>query len=139
MNDLAKLQKALIEAKRREAELAAVVQKSQATKFAALPKSVGLSTVDELIKALVPFSSPKMKSRFAAGKNSKPVAVSKKAVKPASPRRKKRAEITDKTREQVTTLVKAGKTGAEIAKELGISLPSVQNIKAAAGLVSKRA
>ena len=31
-----------------------------------------------------------------------------------------------------------GKTGGEIAKSLGISLPSVQNIKKALGLVKKR-
>jgi hypothetical protein len=33
----------------------------------------------------------------------------------------------------VKKLVKAGKSGAEIAKEVGISLPSVQNVKKAAG------
>jgi DNA-binding CsgD family transcriptional regulator len=35
-------------------------------------------------------------------------------------------------------MVDAGKTGAEIAKELKISLPSVQNIKKALGLVKAR-
>jgi DNA-binding CsgD family transcriptional regulator len=41
-------------------------------------------------------------------------------------------------REQVKKLVAEGKTGSAIAKEVGISLPSVQNIKKAAGLVNKR-
>lgn len=35
-------------------------------------------------------------------------------------------------------MVDAGKTGAEIADVLGISVPSVQNIKKALGLVAKR-
>ena len=40
---------------------------------------------------------------------------------------------------EVKKLVEAKKTGAEIAKALGISLPSVQNIKKALGLVKARA
>jgi len=38
----------------------------------------------------------------------------------------------------VKKLAKAGKTGSAIAEELGISLPSVQNIKKALGLVKAR-
>lgn len=49
-----------------------------------------------------------------------------------------RAVITDKTRAKVKELVKAGKTGGQIAKATGISLPSVQNIKKALGLVEAR-
>jgi DNA-binding CsgD family transcriptional regulator len=49
--------------------------------------------------------------------------------------RRKRATITDATRAEVKTMVEAGKTGAEIAAALGISPPSVQNIKKALGLV----
>ena len=46
--------------------------------------------------------------------------------------------ITDQTRSQVKKMVNDGKTGAEIAKAVGISLPSVQNIKKALGLVKER-
>ena len=49
--------------------------------------------------------------------------------------RRRRAKITDETRDELKKLVQAGKTGNEIAKTLGISLPSVQNIKKALGLV----
>jgi hypothetical protein len=52
--------------------------------------------------------------------------------------RKPRAVITEETRAQLRKLVKEGKTGAEIAQALDISLPSVQNIKKSLGLVSKR-
>ena len=47
------------------------------------------------------------------------------------------AAITDAVRAEVKALVKAGKTGSQVAKALGISLPSVQNIKKALGLVRK--
>ncbi len=62
------------------------------------------------------------------------------AAKPATGggKRRRRAVITDETRAQVKKLVDSGKTGAEIAKQVGISLPSVQNIKKALGLVKKR-
>jgi hypothetical protein len=39
----------------------------------------------------------------------------------------------------VKRLVESGKTGAQIARTLRISLPSVQNIKKALGLVKARA
>lgn len=51
--------------------------------------------------------------------------------------RQTRAKITDK-RTELTKLVGQGKTGKEIATPLGISLPSVQNIKKALGLVGTR-
>jgi hypothetical protein len=50
----------------------------------------------------------------------------------------KRAKITDEIKAQVKALAEAGKTGQEIAKALGISAPSVQNIKKAFGLVKAR-
>ena len=52
--------------------------------------------------------------------------------------RRKRAKITPELKAQVKAAVEAGKTGGAIAKELGISLPSVQNIKKEFGLVKKR-
>ena len=60
------------------------------------------------------------------------------AVKAAAPvKRRKRARITDATRAEVKKLVEAGKTGNQIAKAVGISLPSVAKIKKALGLVRK--
>jgi len=49
--------------------------------------------------------------------------------------RPKRAKITAAVRATVKNLVKAGKSGAQIAKAAGISSASVQNIKKALGLV----
>ncbi len=52
---------------------------------------------------------------------------------------RRRARITDTIRSRVRKLAEEGKTGAEIAARLSISIPSVQNIKNALGLVKKRA
>lgn len=52
--------------------------------------------------------------------------------------RKARAKVTDETKAKVKEMVKAEKTGAEIAKALDISLPTVQNIKKELGLVQAR-
>ncbi len=62
---------------------------------------------------------------------SKPAAVKKPGNKPATTR----ATITDETYAHVKKMVYEGRTGAEIAKKLGISLPSVQNCKKRLGLV----
>lgn len=60
---------------------------------------------------------------------------------PAKQGKKKggRVTITDEIRAHVKLAVEAGQTGAEISKMLGISLPSVQNIKKALGLKNGRA
>ena len=56
----------------------------------------------------------------------------------AAPKARKRAKITAAIRARVKKLVQAGKSGSQVAKAVGISLPSVQNIKKAAGLVKSR-
>ena len=67
------------------------------------------------------------------GRRGRPAKAAVKAT------RRKRAIINDDTRANVKKLVESGKTGSQIAKSLGISLPSVQNIKKALGLVKARA
>lgn len=62
----------------------------------------------------------------------------KAAAKPVKSKASSRGVITAETRAYVKKLIEAGKTGAMIAKDLGISLPSVQNIKKAFGLVVPR-
>jgi len=52
--------------------------------------------------------------------------------------RKQRATITPEIRNGVIAAVKAGETGGAIAAKFGVSLPTVQNIKNAAGLTKKR-
>lgn len=95
------------------------------SKLLKLPGKFGFKSMDAFIDAL----------RAATG--SRPASSSAgKATK--STGRKPRAKITDETKAKVKAMVGQEKTGAEIAKALNISLPSVQNIKKELGLVQKR-
>ncbi len=96
--------------------------------LAALPAKYGFDNVNAFIKALKAAGTGSRKRR---GKGKA------KAAK-AGGKRRTRAVITDATRAELKKLVEAGKSGGAIAKELGISLPSVQNIKKALGLVKPR-
>jgi hypothetical protein len=113
------LASAIARVERLENELASELPKE----LAKLPGQYGFGDIGSFIRAL---------KSSAATKSGRP-AKAKKAVV-----RRKRAQITDATRAMVKKLVGAGKTGSQIAKALGISLPSVQNIKKALGLVKGR-
>jgi hypothetical protein len=54
---------------------------------------------------------------------------------PKNDKRRKRAVVTDAIRAEVKDLFNKGKTNAEISDIVGISAPTVQNIKKAWGLV----
>lgn len=95
-------------------------------KLAALEASVQTERNKELaeLPARYGFSNPKAFIR----------AVRKAAGRP----RKARAVVTEGIREGVRSFVKQGETARDIAATLGISLPTVQNIKKALGLVKAR-
>jgi len=94
-------------------------------KLAALPQEYGFSDLNSFIKAL----KAAAKGGSAVKKKGKP------SPKPKAGKRGRRARITPETKEKVRELVAQNKTGAEISSILGISLPSVQNIKKELGLV----
>jgi hypothetical protein len=150
--------KQLEAAKAKVAELESSLEKEIKQKLSRLHTEFGFADIESFIKAL----------KYAAGaprpgrKPGRPVKAAKaakvekapapapaaapavaapkaeKAPKAAGKKRGKRARITPELKAQVKALVEAGKTGAVIAKELGISLPSVQNIKKEFGLVKAR-
>jgi hypothetical protein len=105
------------------AELEKSIALELAKELAALPGKYGFNNVQAFIKAVK--SSAKGRVRGAA-------------LRKSGGKRRVRAVITAETKAQVKTLAQAGKTGAEIAKAAGISLPSVQNIKKELGLVKAR-
>jgi hypothetical protein len=82
-----------------------------------------------LIAALQTVAGPKPKGRPAKSVNAK---------NPTVVNRRIRVVVTAATRAEVKKLVDAGKTGGAIARAVGGSLPTVQNIKKALGLVQKR-
>lgn len=116
--------KELKAAKAKIAELEKSIATELAKELAALPAHYGFASAQAFIKAV------KAASGGRASKGAK--------AKPAKGKRRKRAVITSETKAQVKSLAQAGKTGAEIAKAVGISLPSVQNVKKALGLVKAR-
>lgn len=118
--------KELEELKARAAKLAASIEAERTAELAALPAKYGYD-LNSFIKALKQASGVR-KSRKGA----------KAAKAPKAEGKRTRAKITPELKEQVKEAVVAGKTGAEIAAQFGISLPSVQNIKKEFGLVKAR-
>jgi len=109
-------------------------------KIVALENSIAKRLQKELSSLHTKYGFDSLKTfakalKVASASGSTPKGHKGKAVKA----RRKRAVITDETRASVKKLVEGGKTGSQIAKSLGISLPSVQNIKKAMGLVKARA
>lgn len=103
-------------------KLAKLEQKLHA-ELAKLPAKYGFKSAEEFLAA------------FRSATSGKPSASTK---GPKSSKRKARVEITDEIRAKVKKLLDDKKSGSEIADAVGISLPSVQNIKKALGLVKKR-
>jgi hypothetical protein len=111
---------------KRKAELVAREKELSAERSAALrrlPADFGYGSLAEFMSAL-------RKAHRGAPKRAG-------AAKPTG--RRRRAKITEEIRNAVKKLVQEKKTGSAIAKELEISLPTVQNIKKEFGLVRPRA
>lgn len=120
-------------AKAKVQELESKIVAERPQELAALPGRYGFDSVNAFMKAV-------KDAVASAGASPRRGRKAKKAAA-AAPRKekaRKRARITDETKAQVKEMVVAGKSGAEIAAKLGISLPSVQNIKKALGLVKAR-
>ena len=109
--------------------------------LAALPARYGFASASEFASAVTAATGGGGRGRSRGRRRGRPPASATGEAKAAgrrSRKRRTRAVITDETRQQVKKLVDAGKTGAEIAQTLKISVPSVQNIKKALGLVKER-
>lgn len=112
----------------RVAELEKSIAAELNQELAALPGKYGFDSLPAFFDAVKAASRGKTRGRAKTA-----------AAKPATGgKRRKRAVITAETKSKVKSLVEGGKTGAEIAKIVGISLPSVQNIKKDLGLVKAR-
>jgi hypothetical protein len=109
-------------------------------KIVALEKSIAKRLHKELSTLHDKYGFGSLGEFISALKGTGGAARGRKGFKASKPRvkRRKRSVITDETRASVKKLVESGKTGSQIAKTLGISLPSVQNIKKALGLVKAR-
>lgn len=103
----------------RLAKMELALQAETQRELAGLPAEYGFDDLKSFIKALKAAAGGR-RGRAKGGK------------------RRSRAVITEATRAKVKAMVAAGKTGGEIAAAVGISLPSVHNIKKALGLVKAR-
>jgi len=118
---LKELIKSLHRAKAEVEALEAKVEKGLKKTLAKIHAEHGFDSVDSFVEAV-----KKASTEFEA--------KGREATNRAFPKAK-RAKITAAVRATVKNLVKAGKSGAEIAKAVGISSASVQNVKKALGLV----
>lgn len=126
---LAKIEKAKAEIAAAEAKLAS----DRVSALAKLPGDYGYDNLNAFIKAV--------KAAYGKGGKAakgKPGRKPKAESAPKAAKKGKRTKITDDIKAQVKALAESGKTGQEIAKALGISAPSVQNIKKAFGMVKAR-
>ena len=117
--------KTLALTKARVAELEKSIATELNRELSALPGKYGFDNLPAFFEAVK--AASRGKSRSTA-----------KVKSAAGGKRRRRAVITNDTKAKVKSLVEGGKTGAEIAKAVGISLPSVQNIKKDLGLVKAR-
>jgi len=132
-----------------KAKLASLEKKAaaeQRKRIVNLHKDAGFETREDLIAALQELGgAPKKKRGRKAKKAAKKVAkkaakkAAKKTVAPkGAKKRAKRTVITDELRKGIIAALKAGEKGTAVAKNFGISVPSLHNIKKAAGLTKAR-
>ncbi len=112
--------KELEAARAKIAKLEQAIAAECSKELASLPAQYGFKDVAAFIKAVKAASGGRPAGKTKGGK------------------RRKRAIINDETKSKVKALTAAGKTGAEIAETVGISVPSVQNIKKELGLTKTR-
>ncbi len=112
--------------KAKAAKLEAKVIAERTAELAALPEDYGYDNLKAFIKAL----------KQAAGGKRGPKKATKGKV--GRPKKRRRAKVTPEIKAQVKAAVEGGKSGSAIAKEFGVSVQTVQNIKKSFGLVKSR-
>lgn len=113
--------KQLTEYQTKVAELQDSIEAERKQALAHLHAQFGFKTPADLIKAL------RTVAGGGAGRKGR-----------GAGRRRKHGRITPELREKIKGALQSGKTGAKVAEEFGISLPSVHNIKKEFGLVKSR-
>ena len=133
--------KKLRELQAQTAKLAAMIEKERSADLIELPTRYRFADLNEFIKAVkAAAEAPKARRGRKPGKGANPAAPKAgKASKPIKEGKRKRVKITGELKQQVKAAVEAGRTGADVSKAFGISVPSVQNIKREFGMVKERA
>ena len=134
IDQIAKLEKAKAEVAAAEAKLVS----DRINALAQLPSQYGYDSLNAFLKAVKAAYGKGGKAAKGKGKTKAKAEKAPKVAKAPKAGKGKRAKITDEVKAQVKALAEEGKTGQEIAKLLGISAPSVQNVKKALGMVKPR-
>jgi hypothetical protein len=121
---IAKLKRQIASLEAKASKSAERTAKTHRRKFVTLAKKLGYRTIHLAYAGL-----------FAAGEKLDEVLGTKGT---SLTKARKRARITDAKRKVVIAALKSGEVAAKIAKKVGISLPSVNNIKKAAGLTNSK-
>ena len=124
-----------------KAKLASLEKKAaaeQRKRIVNLHKDVGFETREDLIAALQALGGAPKKKRGRKAKKTARKAAKKAVAKKGAKKRAKRTVITDALRKNIISALKAGDKGTAVAKKFGISVPSLHNIKKAAGLTKAR-
>lgn len=134
--------KAIKETKSKLAALEKKAAAEQKKRIVNLHTDAGFSTRAELIEALQALGggAKKPRGRKAAKKAAKK-STRKAAPKKAAGKAKKRAKrtvITAELKKGIIAALKAGGKGAAVAAKFGVSVPTLHNIKKAAGLTKAR-
>ena len=124
-----------------KAKLASLEKKAaaeQRKRIVNLHKDAGFETREDLIAALQALGGAPKKKRGRKAKKTTRKAAKKAVAKKGAKKRAKRTVITDVLRKNIISALKAGDKGTAVAKKFGISVPSLHNIKKAAGLTKAR-
>jgi transposase-like protein len=112
------------------AKLEASLADARPAALAALPAQYGYASLALFIKAL--------KSAASAKPGKKRGRKPGKRAKAAKPAKRKRARVTDEVRAAVKAALEQGRKAGAIAKEVGISMGTVNVLKKAFGLTKAR-
>ena len=117
------------------ASLENAIESARTNQLRNLHTEMGFDSREELIAALRGLGGGGKRR----GRPPKKAAAKKKAVKRRGRGgRKGRAVITAELRSKIVAAARGGETGQAIAEKFDVSLPTVQNIKRAAGLTRKK-
>jgi hypothetical protein len=143
--NLKSLQTELAKIQKRGRALESQIKARAAKQYTALPGKVGLKTIDMLIHALLPYSSPRMKGNLGGGKKADTSAAEKTTKLGRPPGSGKRSKSSTRNRYSAAVkaairreLEKGGKTYTQLSKEFGPSAFSIKDWKKAWGLTKPR-
>jgi transposase-like protein len=144
------LHKALADLQKAEARLAELRKRAVAERSTVLRNihgELGFESRSELIAALRALEGLKPAARQredgsgggnVASSAARHGGVLQRAEVPSTERARRRTRIDAELRAKIVAALRGGETGAAVAQRFGISLPSVHNIKKAAGLTHPR-